>query len=326
MNHELIDRIETELMATQGKRYVTLATTANLNNPPFYAGGLRQGNGVAAANFIFAAPDLLSEVIARFDGRIDAFLLDTEIKNSLEDLVERAEKLIRKTTIVHIKPNDMTVVALDLWLTLLFPSVHGISVLIMGAGNIGAKMALVLAERGAEVRLFGRDAVKLERIMIGLNEIIRGDGSVKLADRDNPAFGANLVLGCTPGVSVISRAMIKQVAQDSIVIDVGNGTLFPDAIEAARERGVRVFCLSPEAGFIGWLAALSHAREQIDHMKRRIFPNGITVIGPGMMGAYGEIIVDDPDNWHRILGVCDGRGDVLRTDDGAKFIQQFLNT
>jgi hypothetical protein len=325
MNQELIDRIATELMATQGKRYVALSTTANRNNPPFYVSGLRQGNGVAAANFIFAAPDLLPEVIARFDGRIEAFLLDTEIKNSLEDLVERAEKLIQKTPIVRIKPNDMTAMALDLWLAILLPTMRGISALIVGTGNIGAKIALMLAERGAEVRLLGRDMASVERIASGLNEIKRGHGHVMLADRDNPATGSSIILGCTPGISAVTSAMINQAAQDSIVIDVGNGTLFPEAVQAAHQRGISVFCLSSEAGFIGWIAALAHARDQIDHMKRRTFPNGIAVIGPGVLGAYGEIIVDDPDNWHRILGVCDGRGDVLRPEDGASFIQRFLD-
>ena len=326
MNKELIDHIEAELFSSSGKHYVILATTANVNNPSFYVGSLRHGYGIAAANLIFAAPDFLPEVINRFDGRIEAFLIDTEIKNSFEDLEVQAEKLIRKTPIVHIKPNDMTITALDLWLTLLLPTMRGMSTLIVGTGNIGAKIALILAERGAEVRLFDRDTAKLERIIFGLNEIKRGHGHLKLADIDKPAIGANVILGCTPGISAITSSMINQAAKDSIVIDVGNGTLFPEAIETANHRDIRVFCLSPEAGFIGWILALAHAREQINNMKRRIYPNGIAVIGPGVLGAYGEIIVDNPDNWHRILGVCDGQGDILLPEIGSSFIQKLLTT
>jgi hypothetical protein len=320
LSREAIDSIAAELMAAPGKRYVVLATTANRNNPSFYVGGLRQGQGVAAANFIFATPDLLPEVIARFDGSIEAFLLDTEIKNTFNDLEDRAAKLIRKTPIIRIKPNDMTVAALDLWLALILSSLRGKTVLIVGAGNVGAKIALLLAERGAEAKLLGRDAEKLSRIVAGLAEICRGHGYVTLADREKPATGASVILGCTPGIPAVTALMIEQAATDAIVIDVGNGTLFPEAIEAARQRGIRVFCLSPEAGFIGWMAAFAHAREQIDRMKRRMLPSGAYVIGPGVLGAYGDVLVDNPDNWRRIIGVCDGRGDILSPDEAERFI------
>lgn len=321
-NCEMLDRVETDLMSSEGKHYVILATTANLNNPPFYVGGLRKGAGVVAANFIFSAPDILPEVIARFDGRIDAFLVDTEVKNSLVNLEEQAEKLIHNTPIIRIKPNDMTVLALDLWMTLLFPSLRDKKILIVGAGNIGAKIALILAERGAVVRLLGREQARLEHIIRGINEIKRGHGHVELADKNSPAMGSNIVLGCTPGVPAITHEMIGQMAQDSIIIDIGNGTLFPDAIDTAHQHGIRVFCLSPESGFVGWVAALAHAGFQIDHMKRRVLPNNVSVIGPGILGAYGDVIVDNTDNWQRILGVCDGRGDVLHPNDGENFIKK----
>lgn len=324
MSKAAIDRIESELLAAPGKRYVVLATTANRNNPSFYVGGLRRGQGIAAANFIFSAPDLLPEVIARFDGHIEAFLIDTEIKNSLDDLEERAEKLIHKTPVVRIKPNDMTVAALDLWLTLLLPSLRGKIALTVGAGNIGAKIALLLAERGAEARLLGRDVHKVGRIIAGLAEICRGHGHITLADQESAAAGANVILGCTPGVPAVTALMIEQAAADAIVIDIGNGTLYPETIVAARERGIRVICLSPESGFVGWMGALAHARDQLGRMKRRSFPNGVVVIGPGILGAYGDIIVDNPDCWQRVLGVCDGQGDVLRPKDAETFIQRLL--
>lgn len=322
MIREAIERIETELLAAPGNRYVVLATTANRNNPPFHVGGLRKGLGVTAANFVFTTPDMLPDVVARFDGRVEAFLLDTEIKSPLEDLEERAESLIQKTPIVRIKPNDMTVVALDLWLTILVPSMRRATTLVVGAGNIGAKIALMLAERGAEVGLLGSDARRLDRIIAGLAEIVRGRGHVTVADSANPAFGASVILGCTPGVPAITATMIDQAAANAVVIDVGNGTVFPDALDAARDRGIKVFCLSPEAGFAGWMAAYSHAKEQAERMKRRLLPNGVSIVGPGVFGSYGEVLVDNPDDWQRIIGVCDGRGDILSSDKAERFIKQ----
>lgn len=311
-----------ELFGATGKRYVALATTANRNNPPFYAGAIRKGSGVVAANFIFAAPHMLADVVARFDGRIEAFLIDTEVKSALDDLEARAEKLIQKTPIVRIKPNDMTVTALDLLLGILVPPMRRTVVLIVGAGNIGSKVALLLAERGAEARLVGRDTGRVERIISGLAEIIRGHGHVTLADSAKPAAGASVILGCTPGIPAVTASMINQSTANSVVIDVGNGTLFPDAVEAAKERGTRIFCLSPEAGFIGWVIAYAHATAQAECMKRRVLTGGATVVGPGVFGSYGDVLVDNPEKWQRIIGVCDGRGDVLPSDEAEGFIRQ----
>ena len=55
METKAIERAKVELLSQTGKHYVVLATTANVNNPDFYVGGLRVGSGFAAANFIFGS-------------------------------------------------------------------------------------------------------------------------------------------------------------------------------------------------------------------------------------------------------------------------------
>lgn len=324
MSKDTLAAIRRTLLDQEGARFVVLATTANVHNPTFYVGGLRRGAGYAAANFIFRSTEQLADVVTAFDGLVDAFLIDVEIKNELQDLPEQASCLIRHSACLHVKPNDMTVEALDIWLTLMRPSLVGAEALIVGAGNLGGKLALRLAERGARVELVGRHPEKTRQIAAGLMAIMRGAGRISASPNGvgdwQPTSLLDLVLGCTPGTPGISAAMVDYAREGALLVDVGNGTLTTEALTCAARRSLQTYCLSPEAGFAAWVAAHAFACQQLRHMTRRELPYGVAVIGPGVIGRYGDVIVDDPQGWSRVIGVCNGSGDTLPAEAAAPFL------
>lgn len=324
MAEDRLAAVRRDLFAQAGARFVVLATTANVRNAPFYVGGLRRGSGYAAANFIFRSVDRLADVVAAFDGQVDAFLIDVEVKNELCDLPAQAARLIRHSPCLQVKPNDMTVEALDMWLTLMRPTLEGASALIVGSGNLGGKLALKLAERGARVELVGRHTEKVRRIASGLMAISRGRGRIEPSaytpDQWCPSGPVDVVLGCTPGVAGVSVAMVEHADAGALLIDVGNGTLSAEALECAARRQLAIYCLSPEAGFAAWVAAHGFAVQQLRRMTRRELPDGAAVVGPGVLGRYGDIIVDDPNGWSRVIGVCNGAGDTLPPEAADPFL------
>ena len=322
-----IDAIKKSLLEIEGDHFVVLATTANINNPDFYIGGIRCGSGYAAANFIFRTTEELNNVVQAFDGLIDAFLVDIEVKNELCDLYDQVNALVKKSHVYHVKPNDMTVIALDMWITLMRSSIVWLNVLVVGAVNLGSKIALKLAERGANVILVGRKIDKITKISDGLSEILRGNGSIK-AYVNNELYKLankvtfNVILGCTPGVPVIDSLLVQNCSVKPLLIDVGNGTFTDDALMHATEHDLELYCLTPYAGFSAWIAAFYYARGQIDCMIRRDLGAGLAVVGPGVIGKYGDVIVNNPNKWDRVIGVCNGKGDLLSGEKAVIYMNK----
>lgn len=314
---DVLAQARAELVACDtDRRLLCLATTANVNNPPLYVGGLRITATAAAANVIISAPEFVASVIEAFDDIVDGILVDCEAKAGLQDLPQRVMAIAPRSPVVHFKPNDITVDAFDMLIALFRPDWTGRKVAVIGPGNIGAKAALRMAERGAAVALFGTDFEKLQRIVAGLTEIVYGAGRLDpaLTSRD-AVLGADLLLGCTPGVPAITQDMINDVSDEATIVDVGNGTLEPAAIARANERGLPLLCLTPAAGFCGFVEHWDRAQVLVSGLGRRQLGSDLTILSPGLIGARGDILVDDIEMPTRIIGICDGRGDILQGEE-----------
>lgn len=318
-----LDQVFRDITSAVGvTRLVCLATTANLNNPPFYVGATRRTADTIAANFIFADLAMLPRVIARFDGAVDGFLVDCEHKNAAGELLQRAVELARSTEVRAFKPNDITVESLDSWLAELAVDWSGRRVAVAGVGNVGGKIALCLAERGARVALWRRDRDALRAIAHGLALLKRGTGEFVACDTLTDACrDAELILGCTPGIAVIDESAVTAAANGAIIIDVGNGTIGAEGLRAAQNNGIKVMCLTPNAGWHGFIARRNSARAQLASMRVRRLADGLTLISPGLIGPRGAVLVDDVDRPERIIGVCDGRGDILSPEQAKPFLE-----
>ncbi|CAM8394230.1 Quinate/shikimate 5-dehydrogenase/glutamyl-tRNA reductase [Candidatus Methylopumilus universalis] len=320
MDMFFLDEIEKKLLAMEIPIYIILATTANKNNPSLYVSALRTNKKYAAANFIFSDDSMLKEVIRRFDGVAHAFIVDVELKNQFKNLEKLSESFIKKSKIYRFKPNDITVFSLDLLLSAFIPCFKNKISLIVGPGNIGVKTAIVLAERGCEVKLLGREYSKIKKIAEGVSEIIRGSGSISAIKSISALADVSLILGCSPGIPVISSSMIQNASEDALVIDVGNGTIQADALLAAEKRNINIICLTVEIAFFSWLEAIENTKKQVNNMVKRVLPSGLVIIGPGVYGSYGDVIVDNPNKWEKIIGVCDGKGDILHPELSKEFL------
>lgn len=322
----MIDTFEStyaKLKASGKTTIVSLSTTANVNLPDCYLGGLRETLDTIAANYIFSDLALLPEIIRFFDGKVDFFFLDCEQKNNAAALESEARNLIGKSEIVTYKPNDITVETLDTWLTELMPDMRGVDIAIIGAGNIGFKTALHLVERGANVALYSRNRQRVLTGIEGLQTFMRGEGSLRAAKSLKDAVkGCAILLGCSPGTPVIDAQAISAMTGDGLIIDVGNGTIAPDAIEKAIQQGIRTICLTPHAGYAGFITRWQQAKEQLGKMRSRQMENDVRVIGLGVFGAYGDILVDDVDDPQKTFGVCDGKGDILCDSEAEDFLKR----
>lgn len=319
-----LDALRQQLLGLEKRRLLCLSSTANINNPPFYIGGLRYAGDFAAANVIISSGAFVEPVLHSLGDLVEAIFVDCEVKTPLHDLPQRVLALSPKAEVVQYKPNDLTVEALDMLLSGLRADWHGQKVAIIGGGNIGAKAALKLSERGAGVLLYGRSQARLQLVANGLNAIRRGTGDIAVAETMPEACrDATLLLGCTPGTAAVDAPAIQLLAPSAIVIDVGNGTFAPQAIQEAHRCGHRLLCLSPQASFAGFLQHWIEAKVFMANLGRRKLEEGFTLISPGLIGEYGDILVDNINAPSRIIGVCDGRGDTLTGDAAKPYIERF---
>lgn len=313
-------KLHERLVAYDGECVLCLATTANVNNPPVLVGSLRLVDGILAGNLIFRETASLPEVIKRFDGLVSCFFVDCEVKAGI-GLGAAVLELIPPNRRHFFKPNDFTVEAADEWVAQRIPSLEGARVAIVGAGNIGAKLALRLAERGSEVRLVGRRIAILEATVQGLSAILRGSGAVIAYPSILEACSrADVIIGCTQGIAAIDTEAVG-ISQASLLLDVGNGCFTPGAIAAAQERGLSLEVLSPTAGWEGFLRRYAATRKLQQGLGRRQLDSGVWIVSRGIMGAIGDVLVDDISQPARVVGVCNGMGDLLYCEEAMQKIK-----
>jgi len=215
------------------------------------------------------------------------------------------------------KGNDLTVDAIDSLISHLnkdeLGGVGRKNVTILGAGNIGAKLALKLVERGAEVRLTGRNQEKLQQVALAIN-LIKPSATVAvvtpLANNDQASIGADILVGATNGIPVISAEIVKKVKEGAIIIDVGKGTLTDDGVELARKRNLKIFRLDIKSSLAGLIAMQSMTEQMADlEMGRRQV--GQYQLVSGLVGYKGEVVVDNIAEPAHVYGIADGKGDFL---------------
>ena len=109
---------------------------------------------------------------------------------------------------------------------------------------------------------------------------------------------------------LLKKVKIKNKA---IIIDAGKGTISKDAIIYAKFKKQKIFRVDVSAAFEGLITKTMSIQKIIDQgfKQKRIF--GINILSSGLLGNYGDIIVDNTVKTNFIYGISNGKGDFLRT-------------
>jgi hypothetical protein len=304
----------------------SIGNTQKIDKGGLFFPPIRETKEVVAGNVILYNVAQARHIAQLVDGKVDYIFVDAEKKvvrsqYGKRDVgnIERAVKeVVAYSKVVTFKPNDLTVDSIDSLLAQLVPKIGGKKIAILGAGNIGSKLALKLVERGAWVyitRLKYEDtkliskALNLIKPKQTLATITPCKSNLKAVD------DAQIVFGCTTGVQVITKKMVERMADEAIIVDVGKGTITSEALEAAERRGFLLIRLCPLPGFSGVVSnVLATERMLRDSFGRRRIGDFIVVSG-GILGRRGDIVVDNVNNPKKIFGMADGHGDFIRPLD-----------
>lgn len=310
-----------------------IGNTRKVSATGWYFSPIRNTARLVAGSVIVDRVSRAADIARHVDGRVRYVLVDTEKKISpdryeTDDIgnVERAVRdVVRQSTILTYKGNDVTVESIDCLLAQLVADpvrgVGGRKVAIVGAGNLGSKLALKLVERGAHVVITRRDRDKLEAIARALNVIKPQETIAEVSattDNEEAARNAEILIGMTNGVPAITASMIDAVCDGAIVMDGGKGCLFAEALARAEARGLTVLRVDIRAGFEGQVAMLLETeRIQRDTVGRRRI-GGVDVVSGGLLARKGEIVVDNIHQPRAVYGIADGLGDFVRSPSPAE--------
>jgi len=215
-----------------------IGNTAKIDSQSLYFTPLRDTNLMVVAGVIVYSEAQAVQIARAVDGKVDRVLVDAE-KKIPDELsmrgdtanVERAvRETLKRSALWIYKGNDLSVEAVDCLLTQLTKSsvrgIGGKKAAILGAGNLGSKLALKLVERGASVAITRRDVRKLRLITEALNCIKPAYTTAKvqgLTDNRAAAANADILIGTTNGKPVITAQMVRDLAPGAFIVDVGKG-------------------------------------------------------------------------------------------------------
>ena len=307
----------------------------------FYKMPIRDVGSMVVSGVVVYKEKEAIEIVQQIDGHVEYILVDAEKKiphshsdfGGVPNIERRVRERLKLSKLWVYKGNDVTVDAADALISHLYKDhltgIGGRKVAIIGAGNIGVKLALKLVERGAGVTLCRRNLEVLEKIVDALNLIKPPNTIAKVigvTDKKKAAYGADILVGATNGTPVITRNMLKSLNDTPIVIDVGKGTLTVDAINFSRESNVCIYRLDVTAALCGLIKTLTMTEEIVQkRMGRRRIGDYVLVSG-GLLANEGDVIVDNVTSPKHVLGIADGAGDFCQqvSPDTIKTIKQTL--
>ena len=307
------------------KTAFSISNTAKFKNVPFYLTPLRE-----TKNFHYFGITLFNDVIAKkickiVDGKFNTIFVDTEKKslnskkkNHLTNIERTVKENIKKSYLKFYKANDLTVDAAENFLELQFKNqirnLGGKKILIIGAGNIGFKLALRLVERGTNVEIYRRNKIKLKKICDLIN-FIKPAGNVSkvkpfniLKNRINTF---EVIICCAKGTNVIKFKNLDKLKKNVILLDIGKGMFEKNTLNNLIKNNFKVYRLDVSSSLDMEVenSEIFKLIEKREYNTRKV--DKFTLVSNGLLGQKSDIIVDNVQNPKIIFGLCDGKGDFI---------------
>lgn len=310
-----------------------IGNTRKINSNGLYFSPIRKTSRLISGSVIVYDVDQAATVARAVDGKVDYVLVDTEKKISTElygtNNVGNVERAVRETVehsrVLTYKGNDLTVDSIENLIVQILSShprgLSGKTAGIIGAGNVGSKLALKLVERGMHVTLIRRDRIKLDAIVTALNIIKPAETLAYVSAGENNlsvARGADLLVGLTQGIPVITTAMIDALAPGAVVLDGGKGCCEPEAISRAQMKNIPIYRADIRPGFEGHMGMILETERIVEKTMGRATFDGVTVVSGGLLAAPDEVVVDSIVDPQSVFGIADGLGDFVREPDNSQ--------
>ena len=321
----LLVKLKKIKLINKKKTIFLIGNTSKSNQKEYYFTPIREFDDLIIVGSIVYNEKKALQIAKKIDGKFDYIFVDSEKKIKKSNLhfgesanIERTVKEnINKSKLLTYKGNDLTVEALDLFLSnLVLKELKGLGskkISIIGVGNLGSKIALKLLERGAKVTIFRRNLLKLKTIAKALNIIKPESTDEKLLftnDKYKAAKDSDILIGCTDGKPIIDKKMVEISKKNLIIIDVGKGTVKKEVLENKKYKHLQIYRLDITASLFGIINSNIYFHEVL---KNNILTNTYgkyRVVSGGIYAFLNDIVVDNANKPTKVYGLSDGKGDI----------------
>lgn len=262
-----------------------------------------------------------NKLIKEFDGKVDAFFVDAENKlSSCIDLHYKLSKIIKKSKLYPLKGNDFTADSAYAIIFNLLGSLKHKRVFIVGSGNIGSKVALKLLESGAAVFVLNSNKKSTNQVARAINILKPKECQNKMipVSKNNFPKKIDCIIGFSRGIPIITNEMVRLVNKNGHVIDGGLGTLEPDAMSGFKKRKINIMKLDIRYGFESNASLMLNSDKLVSKIAGQKKIKNFSIVAGGIIGNYGDVIVDDIAKPTKIFGISDGRGGILKEQSKFK--------
>ena len=344
MNHNFLNEVSSRILEIKSfnkKTIFSISTTAKQEENS-YMTPIRDCDSFVLTGCIIFDQKILPTLLKKIDGEVDVILVDSEkkipmrIDNNFKDKPELYKTVgyvetgsisricfeyIKKSKVFEFKPNDLTVNATWSFLSQRFRFLSGKKISILGAGNIGSKLALKLVECGAEVHLHRRDFYKGHHIVHGLN-LIKPEGVIaNIHFHQNimqASFLSDILIGASNGHPVIDSDVVNSVKKSCLIVDLGKNNLTKKAIKIAAQHSVEIYRTDVTPAMESYVHEVLKMQDILENSYGKKELDFCNIISGGFFGGLGDVVVDRINNPKRIIGVAQGDGalkKILNTND-----------
>lgn len=342
---ERINEIKALAKKNNKKTFFSIGSTSQpFSDKPYITPIRILENGVISGTIVFSQTQAIL-VANLVSGQIDHVLLDSEKKIDIQvdvnhsilkhyninypiaiskarfsiemgNISAAARPHLKDQNIIEYKPNDITVDAVWTYLSQKLGPLTGKSAAIIGCGNIGFKLALKLVECGINTEIVRRNSALGMQMANAINIIKPPTTLAKASYNSNPlqaSLFSDILIGATQGTPVITWEMIQSMSPTGIIVDIGKGCINEDALEKAINQNIDIIRADISSALYGFVSNSQKMDKMIRfEIGRKEFSNGVSLISGGILGKWGDIIVDNYQSPTLVYGISDGKGNIIK--------------
>lgn len=320
---KILKRLKTITKKHNANSAIFIGNTKKISKSSFYNSGIREHFNFYYISVIVYSDKITKKICKIIDGKVNIIFYDLEkkIKSKLKNYDVNIERTIKENIKISekypYKSNDITVNSAETLISNFYKNnisgIGGKKSLIIGAGNIGSKIALKLNESGSNVHLYRRNKKKLIKIIEAIN-VIKPQGTVAksyiVKNLKKELGNADIIINCSDKKSILNINHIKLLKPNVFIIDIGKGMFDEKALKSLIKKKINVFRLDVTPGYNSFIENYFISNQIYDlNIFGRNTINGNTYISRGILGFKDEIVVDNPYNPKKIYGIADGYGD-----------------